>query len=114
MSRLSDGEFGPSGKKLAELTDRELLDERSRRRGDPASDQTQLGWKRVKQYLANFELSPSASWQDVERAYVRMLERYRPDKHAADPERHRAAQELTESLTSAYQALRRYFDRSEK
>ena len=114
MSRLSDGKFGASGKKLSELTDQELLDERRRRRGDPATGQGRPGWKRVKQYLANFELSPSATWTDVERAYVRMLERYRPDKHAADPERHRAAQELTESLTNAYQVLQRYFDRAEK
>jgi curved DNA-binding protein CbpA len=67
----------------------------------------------VKQYLANLELSPGATWTDVERAYARMLERYRPEKHAADPERHRAAQELTDSLTRAYQALQRYFGRTD-
>ncbi|KPK16543.1 MAG: hypothetical protein AMJ62_04870 [Myxococcales bacterium SG8_38] len=114
MSRLSDGPFGPRGKKLSELTDRELLEERRRRQGEPQSQEKRPGWPRVKQYLANLELSPGATWPDVERAYERLLERYHPDRHAADPERYRAAQELTESLSSAYQALRRHFDRADK
>ena len=63
----------------------------------------------MKQYLANLELSPGATWPEVERAYNRLRERYHPDKHEGHPERHRTAQELTESLTNAYQALRRYF-----
>lgn len=111
MSRLSDGEFGPSGKRLSELSDQELLDERARRRGKQATDQAGPGWRRMRQYLANLELGTGATWPDIERAYARLLERYRPEKHAHDPERHRAAQELTESLTNAFQALQRYFDR---
>lgn len=113
MSRLSDGPFGPSGKKLAELTDQELLEERRRRHGDDEPEQRRPGWARVKQYLANLELSPGATLSDVERAYERLLERYRPERHAEDPERHRAAQELTDSLTRAYRALRRHFDDAE-
>lgn len=107
--RLSDARFGPSQKKLADLSDQELLQERDRRRTKQTSDDPRPTWKRVKQYLANLELGPGATWPDVERAYKRLLERYHPDKHQTDPDRHRVAQELTESLTSAYQALRRYF-----
>lgn len=112
MSRLSDGKFGPAGKKLSELTDQELLEERRRRRGAESSEEARPPWKRVKQYLANLELNPGATWPEVERAYARLLERYRPEKHTTDPERHRAAQELTDSLTRAYQSLRRHFDRA--
>jgi hypothetical protein len=114
MNRLGDGKFGPSGKKLSELTDEELSDERKKRRRDPETEEARPGWKRIRQYLANLELGPGATWMDVDHAYARMLERYRPEKHAEDPERHRAAQELTDSLTKAYQALRRHFDRAEK
>jgi hypothetical protein len=113
MSRLSDGKFGPSGKKLSDLSDQELLDERARRRGNQASGQARPGWRRMRQYLANLELGAGATWPDIEHAYARLLERYRPEKHAGNAERYRAAQELTDSLTNAYQALQRYFDRAD-
>jgi hypothetical protein len=109
MTRLSDGKFGPSRKKLADLSDKELLDERTRRRGARTPDESPPTWKRVRQYLANLELNPGATWPEVERAYARLRERYRPDKHQGDPDRHRAAEELNAYLTRAYQALRQYF-----
>ncbi|MGD8318413.1 MAG: hypothetical protein PVH21_03635 [Myxococcales bacterium] len=112
MSRLSEGKFGPSGKTLSELTNRELMDERAKRRRRQDADEERPGWRRVRQYLANLELGAGATWPEIERAYARLLDRYRPEKHAEDPARHRAAQELTESLTRAYQTLQRYFDRS--
>ena len=111
MSRLSDGPFGPNGKKLAELTDQELRAERARRRGEQPVDEGRLTLQRVKQYLANLELSPGATWPEVERAYERLRSRYSPDKHKGHPERHETALELNESLARAYQALRRYFRR---
>jgi DnaJ-domain-containing protein 1 len=109
MMRLSDGEFGPSGKKLAELSDKELLGERARRRGARPPDESPPTWKRVRQYLANLELNPGATWPEVERAYERLRKRYSPDKHQGHPERHRAARELSDSLARAYQALRQHF-----
>lgn len=109
MTRLSAGKFGPSGKKLAELSDQELRAERARRRGDPMPSDTRPTWTRVRQYLANLELSPGATWPEVERAYQRLFERYHPEKHSGHPERHETAKELSESLTKAYQALRAHF-----
>jgi DnaJ-domain-containing protein 1 len=109
MTRLSDGKFGPTGKKLADLTDRELRDERARRRGKQLPDEARPTLRRVRQYLANLELSPGATWPEVERAYKRLRERYSPDKHEGHPERHETALELNESLSKAYEALRTYF-----
>lgn len=109
MTRLSEGRFGPSGKQLANLSDEELLRERARRRGEQPLDEPKPTWRRVKQYLANLELNPGATWPEIERAYKRLRERYSPEKHEGHPERHEAAQELDSSLTNAYQALRRYF-----
>jgi len=109
MSRLSEGPFGPSGKKLADLSDGELREEQARRRGEPLASSPKPTWRRVKQYLANLELSPGATWPEIERAYKRLRDRYSPEKHEGHPERHEAAQELSGSLTSAYQALRQYF-----
>lgn len=111
MSRLSDGPFGPRKKKLSELTDEELRDERARRRGEQPPDEPRPTLQRVKQYLANLELSPGATWPEVERAYKRLRERYSPEKHEGHPERHETAVELNESLAKAYRALRSYFGR---
>ena len=110
MTRLSDGPFGPSGKKLAELSDAELEAERERRLG-PSKDRGRPTLGRVKQYLANLELGPSATWPEIQRAYDRLRERYHPDKHDDHPERRETALELTESLNKAYEALKRYFER---
>ena len=109
MTRLSDGPFGPGRKKLGELSNQELLAERDRRRGEPAAAEPRPTFQRVRQYLANLELSPGATWPEVERAYKRLRERYHPDKHEGHPERHETAVELSDSLSRAYQALRQYF-----
>ena len=109
MTRLSDGPFGPSGKKLSELSDDELRTERERRRGAPLPDAQRPTLQRVKQYLANLELSPGATWPEIERAYKRLRDRYSPDKHEGHPERHDTAVELSESLGKAYGALKAYF-----
>ena len=113
MTRLSDGKFGPDDKKLGELTDAELRDELRwrRQKSAPKPEAARPPLRRVKQYLANLELSPGATWSEVQRAYDRLLDRYDPDKHGDHPERHETAVELTDSLTRAYQALRRYFER---
>ena len=108
MTRLSDGPFGPGKKKLAELSDAELAAERKRRRKSEEPDD-RPSFQRVRQYLANLELETGATWPEIERAYARLRERYSPDKHRDHPERHETAVELTDSLTRAYRALRRYF-----
>ncbi len=109
MTRLSEGKFGPSGRKLSELSDRELREERARRRGETPPSPSRPARTRVRQYLANLELSPGATWPEIERAYQRLRERYHPDKHEGHPERYETAKELSDSLTKAYQALREYF-----
>lgn len=111
MTRLSDGRFGREGKRLADLSDAELHEELTwrRRKRRPASGEGHPPFKRVKQYLANLELTPNATWPEVERAYKRLRDRYDPGKHEGHPERHQTAVELSESLKRAYEALRGYF-----
>lgn len=56
-------------------------------------------------HYAALELGPGASFNEVQRRYREMLEKYHPDKHAGDPDKHRAAIQLAQELTRAYQAL---------
>ncbi len=61
--------------------------------------------QQIAQYYANLELPVGASLEDVRKQYREMMRRYHPDKHLGDPERHKAATALAQSLTNAYQAL---------
>jgi len=125
---LTDRTFGRTQKPLAQLSDVELEEELIRRRraraakrsgggsvedavsesrtraaakAEPRSPQEQ----QVTQYYANLELGPGATLDEVRKAYRELMKRYHPDKHLGDPERHKAATELAQSLTRAYTAL---------
>ena len=101
---------------LADLSDAELEEELLRRRRERAARRATGGApepkdadspqkKQISQYYANLELRPGASLEDVRTAYRELMRRYHPDKHLGDPERHRAATALAQSLTGAYHAL---------
>ncbi len=105
MTRLGAGGFGPNARPLEELTDAELHQELARRRRARNPRYAKPPWHRLRQYFANLELSPGASLSEVERAYKRLTERYHPDRHKDDPERHKTARELMDSLTEAYNTL---------
>jgi len=94
---------------LRDMTEEELREELARRREQRQPESIKPTLRRVKQYLANLELSPGATWPEVERAYRRLRERYDPEKHEGHPERHETAIDLSDSLTRAYEALREHF-----
>lgn len=104
-AQLSRGRFGPQGRPLAELSDEDLHQELIDRRRARSPGESKPSWKKLRQYFANLELRPGASLAEVEQAYQRLRDRYHPDKHRDDPERHETARELTESLSEAYQTL---------
>lgn len=125
---LTDRTFGRTQKPLGELSDAELEEElirrrrarASRRSGGASPEESSAPETRprsgampsrspqeqqVTQYYANLELSPGATLDEVRKAYRELMKRYHPDKHLGDPERHKAATELAQSLTRAYTAL---------
>ena len=117
--------FGPSrNQSLSELSDAELAEEaerrRRRRRGGAAPSSPTRGANppaealdssTVRRYLKSLELEPGASLDEVRDRYLAMLDKYDPDKHAGDPEKHQAAQRVTDRLTEAYRGLREYLRR---
>jgi len=70
-----------------------------RQRGDPDEEQ-------LRQYYANLEIEPGASLKEVKSAYRRQMRRYHPDRHADDPEKVRIANEVSQQLREAYEAIR--------
>lgn len=128
LSDLRQRTFGRHDKPLSELSDEELEEEllrRRRERADRRSPAPKGGperraepdtprTKQISQYYANLELKPGASIEDVRRAYRELMKRYHPDKHATDPELHRSATELAQSLTQAYTALIEHLSKPRK
>jgi len=128
---MKDRTMGRPQKPVSDMTDEELEDELlARRRARAARHGVDLGptpprsqerssasvstarsrarspqEQQIAQYYANLELKPGATLDEVRQAYRGMMRRYHPDKHLGDPERHKAATELAQSLTKAYQAL---------
>jgi hypothetical protein len=56
-------------------------------------------------HYAALELKPGATLAQVQAAYREMVARYSPDKHAGNPEKHRAATQLVSELTRSLQIL---------
>jgi DnaJ-domain-containing protein 1 len=73
-------------------------------RGDPPSDPA----ADRKRWYAALGLEPGADAPAVRKAYRRLLTKYHPDKFANDPEKLKAATEVTRKLTEAYNGLMRY------
>lgn len=67
---------------------------------DPAADRRR--WYRT------LELEPGADLQKVRKAYRRLLVKYHPDRYATEPDKLKAATEVTRKLTEAYNGLQRY------
>ena len=64
--------------------------------------------QRLARYYANLELPVGAPWDEVKRAYRRLMRRYHPDRHYGDPEKARIATELSQELRVAYEGLREH------
>ncbi len=73
-------------------------------RGEPLSDPA--GDRR--RWYKTLELQPGADLKTVRRAYRKALLQYHPDKFATDPDKQKAATEVTRRLTEAYNGLSRY------
>jgi DnaJ-domain-containing protein 1 len=59
----------------------------------------------VVQYYARLELSYGAPWEDVKASYRRLMRKYHPDLHAGSPAKLKAATEVSQALTQAYNEL---------
>lgn len=66
-------------------------------RPNPEADR--IRWYRT------LELEPGADLQAVRKAYRRLLKQYHPDKFAKDPEKYKAATEVTRNITAAHEGL---------
>lgn len=67
--------------------------------GRPSPEADRIRWYRT------LELEPGADLPAVRKAYRRLLKQYHPDRFAKDPEKYKAATEVTRNITAAYEGL---------
>lgn len=65
----------------------------------------------IRQAYARLELPFGSDLDTVRRSYRRLMRRYHPDRHVADPERERVATEIAQKLTVSYNLLVDFLDR---
>lgn len=96
------------------MTDAELEAEARRRRqargGKAASGSRFDTPASVLKALRSLELGASASRQDVQKSYLRLLKKYDPEKRKGDPKKYESAKKLTAALGEAYREIIAYFD----
>jgi DnaJ-domain-containing protein 1 len=59
----------------------------------------------LKGHYETLELAYGATFEEVKTAYRRLMRKYHPDMHTGDPKKHRAATEVAQALTVAYNEL---------
>ena len=72
----------------------------------------QQNWQELqeeKQYYAALELPYGASFEEIKAAYKRLIKQYHPDRFPNDPDKHKAAVELSQKLNLAYNYFEKKF-----
>lgn len=67
--------------------------------GRPSPEADRVRWYRT------LELEPGADLAAVRKSYRRLIKQYHPDRFVRDPEKHKAATEVTRNITEAHEGL---------
>ena len=65
---------------------------------------------KLAQWYANLEIPYGSDLDTAKKAWRKLMKRYHPDLHGADPEKKAIANELTRKLTEAYRELEKRLD----
>ena len=66
----------------------------------PGSDDAQLA-----EWYRQLDLQPGAEMSQIKTSYRQLMRKYHPDMHAGNPQRQKAATELSMRVTAAYNGL---------
>lgn len=90
------------GKKSQTTQDQTTQDNFEQEFENHFKQQTWQQQQEEKQYYAVFELPQGASFEEVKASYKRLIKQYHPDRFHNDPEKHKAAIEISQKLNIAY------------
>jgi DnaJ-domain-containing protein 1 len=72
----------------------------------PGSTEAQLAeWYRI------LDLGPGADMAQIKSSYRQLMRKYHPDMHAGNPQKQKAANELSMRVTTAYNGLVAYLEK---
>lgn len=100
-------------KQAADDAFRRMKDQARRSGGASASSNASAGSNakrprvdaQVAEWYRTLNLAPGADMAEVKAAYRRLMRKYHPDVHAANPQKQKAANELATRVTTAYDGL---------
>ncbi|MDB4970784.1 MAG: heat shock protein DnaJ domain protein, partial [Myxococcales bacterium] len=78
------------------------------RRAPSSSGFPSLAEKRLRELYAQLETPYGAPFDEVKKSFRRLMRKYHPDLHVANPAKHKTATQLTMSLTQAYNELEQH------
>ncbi len=59
--------------------------------------------------LANFNLIPPSSLEEVRKARNREIKKYHPDRHMNDPQKRKTAKEILQIYNASYERLKEFY-----
>ncbi len=65
----------------------------------------------IEAHYKTLDLPYGASFEEVKKAYRKLMRKYHPDLHNTSPKKHKAATELSVQVTQAYNALEKYLEK---
>lgn len=74
--------------------------------------QTNAQLEKERQYYADLELPYGASFDEIKKAYRRLVKQFHPDKYANDRQRYETAVRLTSKLNEAYAYFENKYQKS--
>ncbi len=66
----------------------------------------------VAEWYQTLNLAPGADLAEIKSAYRGLMRRYHPDMHASNPQKQKAANELSLKVTAAYNGLQAHLDKN--
>ncbi|HUQ06207.1 MAG TPA: J domain-containing protein [Kofleriaceae bacterium] len=69
------------------------------------------GGAQVAEWYKTLNLSPGADLAEVKSSYRQLMRKYHPDMHAGNPQKQKAATELSMRVTTAYNGLVSHFEK---
>jgi DnaJ-class molecular chaperone len=65
----------------------------------------------ISEWYRQLDLTPGADLSQIKTAYRQLMRKYHPDMHAGNPQRQKAATELSMRVTAAYNGLVAYLEK---
>lgn len=78
------------------------------------SDKARTVPAELKVHFMTLGINPGSDFEEVKKAYKKLMSRYHPDRYAYDKEAQKSATEKTQAINAAYNKLESYFEKKNR